>query len=152
MIEFKGIGKAYVTGGQRVDALNRVDMDISRGEMVALCGPKSGSGKNTLLNVLGLLLDMDYRGRDNYWWPTVSNQANRRYTFSSSVVGFCISAFQSGSCDDGAWERRLSIDVEQCRNKNNRPEHQDMLERVGLGEYHIIAQTIFRAASNNASR
>ena len=47
MIEFKGIGKAYVTGGQRVDALSGVDGHIQRGEMVALCGP-SGSGAKLL--------------------------------------------------------------------------------------------------------
>lgn len=38
MIEFNSIGKAYVTGGQSVDALKGVDGQIQRGEMVANVG------------------------------------------------------------------------------------------------------------------
>lgn len=91
MIEFKGIGKAYVTGGQRVDALNGVDGHIQRGEMVALCGP-SGSGKSTLLNILGLL-DMDYRGQiniDGKAYPTEQIAAAR---FRRQSLGFVFQRF-----------------------------------------------------------
>jgi putative ABC transport system ATP-binding protein len=41
-------------GRQIVQALDRVDLEVSRGEFLALAGP-SGSGKTTLLNLLGLV-------------------------------------------------------------------------------------------------
>lgn len=46
--------KSYKDKGVVVHALNGVDLEIQRGEMVAIIGP-SGSGKSTLLNMLGLL-------------------------------------------------------------------------------------------------
>ena len=48
----KGLTKTYVSGDVEVRALQGVDFDIVRGEIVVLLGP-SGSGKSTLLNIVG---------------------------------------------------------------------------------------------------
>jgi putative ABC transport system ATP-binding protein len=46
--------KTYVMGDQRIHAVSGVDMEIRRGEYVAIMGP-SGSGKSTLMNLIGCL-------------------------------------------------------------------------------------------------
>lgn len=54
LIDIRGIQKVYKVGQEQVFALRNVDLDIYRGEYVALMGP-SGSGKSTLMNILGCL-------------------------------------------------------------------------------------------------
>lgn len=51
IIRLRGVRREYVDG---VVALRDVDLDVRRGEMVAIVGP-SGSGKSTMLNVIGTL-------------------------------------------------------------------------------------------------
>ncbi len=53
-----GIHKTYDTGQVQVNALRGVDLDVQRGEMVAIMGP-SGCGKTTMLNCLSGLDDVD---------------------------------------------------------------------------------------------
>ena len=53
-----GIHKTYDSGTVRVHALRGVDLNVRRGEMVAIMGP-SGCGKTTLLNCLSGLDDLD---------------------------------------------------------------------------------------------
>lgn len=51
-ISLKNIRKIYTQGEDEVHALDGVNVEIEKGEFIAILGP-SGSGKSTLLNVLG---------------------------------------------------------------------------------------------------
>ncbi len=50
----KGVKRSFEQGGERIEVLRGVDLEIASGEIVALLGP-SGSGKSTMLQAVGLL-------------------------------------------------------------------------------------------------
>ena len=52
LVQIRGVTKNYRRGGETIEVLHGVDLDIPRGDFVALMGP-SGSGKTTLLNLVG---------------------------------------------------------------------------------------------------
>ena len=53
-ISLRGITKGYKAGAQNVAIFEDLNMEISKGDFVAVMGP-SGSGKSTLLNMLGAI-------------------------------------------------------------------------------------------------
>lgn len=54
MIKLEDITKVYPMGKRELTVLNRVNINIDQGELVAIMGP-SGSGKSTILNLIGCL-------------------------------------------------------------------------------------------------
>ena len=54
IVALRDLHRSFEQGGQRIDVLRGVNLDIMPGEIVALLGP-SGSGKSTMLQAVGLL-------------------------------------------------------------------------------------------------
>lgn len=54
IIRLSGLTKVYRVGGERIRALDDVDLEVCENEYVSVMGP-SGSGKSTLMNMLGCL-------------------------------------------------------------------------------------------------
>ena len=58
MIHISSLEKFYRTEEVETVALNKISLEVKKGEFVAVMGP-SGCGKSTLLNIIGLLDDLD---------------------------------------------------------------------------------------------
>jgi putative ABC transport system ATP-binding protein len=92
LIELRDIRKIYYMGKIEVPALRGVDLNIGRGEFVALMGP-SGSGKSTLLNMMGLL-DAPTSGSIFIDGSDVSSlNENERADFRLRKLGFVFQFF-----------------------------------------------------------
>ena len=60
LVNVRGVDKIFTRGSETIHVLNGLDLEVARGEFLALMGP-SGSGKSTLLNLIGGL-DQPSRG------------------------------------------------------------------------------------------
>ena len=58
MLKIDGLTKSFGFGSDKLQVLKGIDLELKRGELVALMGP-SGCGKSTLLNIIGGLLPAD---------------------------------------------------------------------------------------------
>lgn len=92
VIKIENIEKNYKMGKIVVPALKGVDVDIKRGEYVAIVGP-SGSGKSTLMHILGCL-DTPTNGSYNLNDEKVSGMAKRKLAaIRNKEIGFIFQTF-----------------------------------------------------------
>lgn len=92
LIRLRGITRTYGEGQAMVQALRGVDLDIRRGEFVAIMGP-SGSGKSTCMNLLGCL-DSPTTGEYRFdGLPVHTMTRNERALLRRSQLGFVFQGF-----------------------------------------------------------
>jgi len=92
MIEARGLSKSYRHAGQAVPVLHGLDLDVARGEFIAVTGA-SGSGKSTLLHILGAL---DRPGAGSYRFDGREMSAlddEERSRVRASRIGFVFQNF-----------------------------------------------------------
>ncbi len=87
LVRASGLHKEFRRGGERIDVLQGVNLEIPRGEFLALMGP-SGSGKTTLLNLLGGL-DSPTRGTITIAGQRIDEMSSGQLArWRASSVGF----------------------------------------------------------------
>ena len=87
LISLRNISKIYKMGDEEVRANDGIDLDIFKGEFVAIVG-KSGSGKSTLMNIIGAL---DVPTSGNYYLggqDTSSMSDNELAEIRNKMLGF----------------------------------------------------------------
>ena len=133
LLRASGVEKAYVAAGQRLQVLRDLDIEVARGEMVAIVGA-SGVGKSTLLHVLGGL------DRPDAGEVTVGDFAVRAaddaalVAFRNRHVGF-VFQFHHLLPEFSALENvEMPLRIARVPAAEARPVATRLLERVGLGD------------------
>lgn len=92
LIRVRDVEKSYQLGEVRIQALNRVNIDINAGEFTALIGA-SGSGKSTLLNLIGCIDDPD-KGEITVDGQVVGRlDENQKSELRNRKIGFIFQSF-----------------------------------------------------------
>jgi putative ABC transport system ATP-binding protein len=87
LIQARDLHKTFTRGGEVIDVLQGLNLDVAAGEFVAFMGP-SGSGKSTLLNLLGGL-DVPTRGSITVAGDEITHMSGGRLTdWRARHVGF----------------------------------------------------------------
>ena len=133
MIEMRDIRKVYATGRVEVEALKGVDLDVDRGEFVAVVGP-SGSGKSTLMNLLGCL-DTPTSGLYRLSGETVGGlDRNRLAEIRNRHVGFVFQNFNLLPYATALENVELPLLFGGVPAKQRRERAKAMLEKVDLAD------------------
>ena len=92
VLSMRGIARSYQVGPETLHVLTDVNLDVERGEWVAIVGA-SGSGKSTLLNIMGLL-DRPNAGIYELGGVPVSTLDDRARTLArNQMIGFVFQQF-----------------------------------------------------------
>src|SRR6185436_4801559 len=133
IIHMAGIRKVYDTGKVKVEALKGIDLEVHKGEMVAIVGP-SGSGKSTLMNLLGCLdtasSGVYELGGENVAGVTRDQLAEIR----NRRVGFVFQNFNLLPHISALENVELPMLFGGMPVKERRERAKDLLTRVGLGD------------------
>ena len=131
-IQVSSLHKSFSLASGTTDVLLGLDLEVSPGEIVAIKG-RSGSGKTSLLNILGGL-DSDFRGSvrvASHDLGTMGDKALSR--FRNEVIGFVFQSFHL--IDSMTCVENVSLPAAYSRRHGQTVTGQrvdEVLERVGL--------------------
>ena len=132
VISITGLSKEYRMGKVKVPALRGVDLEIPKGQFVAIMGP-SGSGKSTLMNILGCL-DRPTEGTYLLDGSDVSRKTdNQLADIRNRLIGFIFQTFNLLARTDAMANVELPLIYRGTSGRERREKAGNALEAVGLG-------------------
>jgi putative ABC transport system ATP-binding protein len=125
--------KIYDAGGQKVVALNGIDLTINLGELMMLVGP-SGCGKTTLISVIAGILDQDSGVCELFGENVNAMRSKDKLRFRAKNVGFVFQAFNLLPSLNAAENVSIPLIINGVKRAEAEREAIKVLEQVGLGD------------------
>ena len=133
LIEIKDIWKVYQMGTEKVYALKGVNIEINKGDYVAIMGP-SGSGKSTLMNLIGCL-DTPTKGIYNLNGRQVSAMNDDELAYiRNKEIGFIFQTFNLLPRASALRNVELPLIYNGTKSELRLDKAKTALEKVGLGD------------------
>ena len=133
VIRLRGITKTYRMGDIEVHALRGVDLDVRRGELLAIMGP-SGSGKSTLMNIIGCL-DVPTSGTYELDGKDVSRlKDDQLAAIRNHKIGFVFQSFNLLPRTTAVANVELPLIYAGMGGRQRRKRAEEALRLVGLGD------------------
>lgn len=134
MIRLKGIHKTYVTGSNSLHVLKGVDLDIKKGELVSIMG-SSGSGKSTMLNIIGILDNYD-KGNFQLNGELIKDMSEKKAAwYRNKLIGFVFQSFNLISFKNAMENVALPLYYQKVSRKKRNKRAMEYLDRLGLKEW-----------------
>lgn len=134
MIALKGIRKAYHTGNNVLQVLKGIDLEIGAGELVSIMG-SSGSGKSTMLNIIGILDNYD-SGEYLLDGMSIKGQSEtENAVLRSKYIGFVFQSFNLITFKNAMENVALPLYYQGVARRKRNDLALEMLGRVGLREW-----------------
>jgi putative ABC transport system ATP-binding protein len=132
-LEAQGIHKTYRSAGREAPAVRGIDLDVERGEWVAVMGP-SGCGKSTLLHLLGGL-DRPDRGEVRLAGQRMENlNESQRAVLRRRHLGYVFQFFNLVPTLTVAGNVELPLVLQGRRRSAARTAARDLLVELGLAD------------------
>lgn len=133
LLEFSGLVRRFVIGGQEIPVLRDINLAIRSGEMVAIVGA-SGSGKSTLMNIIGCLdrpSEGSYRIDGRETGQLANNELAR---LRREYFGFIFQRYHLMPHLTATQNTEIPAVYAGINKGKRRARAHELLERLGLGE------------------
>lgn len=133
MIHLRNLHKTY-QGKQPLHVLKGIDLDIGKGEFVAIMGA-SGSGKSTLLNILGILDSYDEGEYMLAGTPIKGLSENRAAEYRNRMIGFIFQSFNLIAYKDAVENVALPLFYQGVNRRKRNALALEYLDKLGLKDW-----------------
>jgi putative ABC transport system ATP-binding protein len=133
IINIANLKRTYIMGDTQINALDGINLEISRNEYVAIMGP-SGSGKTTLMNMIGCL-DSSDEGSYELNGTLVSNLSDNELAhIRNKEIGFVFQTFNLLARATALHNVELPLIYAGMKKRERLEQACNTLEKVGLGD------------------
>src|SRR5215469_13079848 len=133
LIQVRGLNKTYRRGGENIQVLQGLNLDVDKGDFVAFMGP-SGSGKTTLLNLLGGL-DLPTAGTVSVAGDEITHMSSGKVTeWRARHVGFVFQIYNLIPVLTAYQNVELPLLLTRLSKSKRRQHVETALSIVGLAE------------------